>query len=129
MELDFRHYPPRHRPTRRLIEKAFESKHRLLAWPSHWPRQQLPNVPLQIVVGGKADRVLHVAFFQRLVELDFLPYDRPIAVSKIGSTSVQNVLLHLKQLSVSGGPSFGSITPFADFYLALGDFEISRDLC
>src|SRR5216683_175774 len=69
MELDFRHYPPRHRPTRRLTEKTFESKHRLLAWPSHWPGQQLPNVPLQVVVGGKADRVIHVAFFQRLVEL------------------------------------------------------------
>src|SRR5271167_2074998 len=69
MELHLRHYPPGYRPTRRLIEKTFESKHRLLAWPSHWPRQQLPNVPLQMVVGGKTDRVLHVAFFQRLVEL------------------------------------------------------------
>jgi hypothetical protein len=29
----------------------------------------LPNVPLQVVVGGKAERLLHVAFFQRLVEL------------------------------------------------------------
>src|SRR5229473_7290703 len=69
MELDLRHHPPGHRPTRCLIEKTFESKHRLLAWPSYWPRQQLPNVPLQAVVGGKADRVLHVPFFQRLVEL------------------------------------------------------------
>src|ERR1700680_3041172 len=69
MELHLRHYAPGHRPTCRLIEKTFESKHWLLAWPSHWPRQQLPNVPLQVVVGGKADRVLHVAFFQRLVEL------------------------------------------------------------
>ena len=69
MELDLRHHPPGYRPTRRLIEKAFESKHRLVAWPSHWPRQQLPDVPLQIVVRWKADRVLHVTVFQRLVEL------------------------------------------------------------
>jgi hypothetical protein len=69
MEFDFRHYSPGHRPTRRLIEKTFESKHRLVARPSHWPRQQLRNVPLQIVIGRKADRVLHVAFFQRLIEL------------------------------------------------------------
>src|SRR5208282_6154548 len=69
MEFDLRHHPPGYRPTRRLIEKAFESKHRLLAWPSHWPRQQLPNVPLQIVVRGKADRVLHVPLFERFVKL------------------------------------------------------------
>jgi len=34
MELDLRHHPPGHRPTCCLIEKTFESKHRLLAWPS-----------------------------------------------------------------------------------------------
>jgi hypothetical protein len=69
MEFNLRHHSPGYRPTRRLIEKTFESKHWPLAWPSHWPRQQLPNVPLQMVVRRKADRVLHITFFQRLVEL------------------------------------------------------------
>jgi hypothetical protein len=69
MELDLRHHPPGYRPARRLIEKAFESNTGFVAWPSHWPRQQLSNVPLQIVVRRKAERVLHVTFFQRLVEL------------------------------------------------------------
>jgi len=69
MELDLRHYAPCLLPTRCLIEKALVPHHRLVARPSHWPGQQLPNVPLQIVVGGKADRVLHVAFFQRRVHL------------------------------------------------------------
>jgi len=40
-----------------------------VAGPSHWPRQQLCIVPLHIVVGGKADRVLHVPLFEGLVEL------------------------------------------------------------
>src|ERR1700677_3809774 len=69
MELDLTRRPPVYRPTHRLMEKTFEPKHRLMAWPSHWPRQQLPNVPLQIVVRRKADRILHVTFFQRHVEL------------------------------------------------------------
>jgi hypothetical protein len=59
LRLALSRHPPGYRPTRRLIEKAFESKHRLLAWPSHWPRQQLPNVPLQMVVGRKADRITY----------------------------------------------------------------------
>src|SRR5208283_5776414 len=49
--------------------RSSEAKHRLVARPSHWPRQQLRNVPLQIVIGRKADRVLHVPFFEGLVEL------------------------------------------------------------
>ena len=69
MEFDLRHHPPGYRPTRRLIEKTFESKHWHVAWPSHWPRQQLPNVPLQVVVSGRADRIFHFARFQHLVEL------------------------------------------------------------
>ena len=40
-----------------------------MARPSHWPRQQFPNVPLQMVVGPKADRILHVPFFERFVQL------------------------------------------------------------
>jgi hypothetical protein len=69
MELDLRHHPPSHSPTRRLIKKTLVPHHRLVAWPSHGPRQQFRNVPLQIVVGRKADRVLRVLLFQRLVEL------------------------------------------------------------
>jgi IS66 C-terminal element len=68
MELDLRHHPPGYRPTGRLIEKAFEAKDRPLAWPPHRSSQQLPDVPVQILVGRKADRVLHVSFFQRLVQ-------------------------------------------------------------
>src|SRR6266851_10347227 len=49
--------------------EPLEPHHRLVAWPAHWPRQQLHNVPLQIVVRGKADRVLDLPFFQRLVQL------------------------------------------------------------
>src|SRR5216683_6394876 len=69
MELDLRHHPPCRLPAGRLVEKAFESKHRLVAWPSHWPRQQLPNVPPQNVVGRKPNRVPHLPLFQGLVEL------------------------------------------------------------
>jgi hypothetical protein len=69
MKFGFRHHPSGHRPTRRLIEKALKPDYWLVARPSHGPRQQLRNVPLQIVVGGKADRVLHRPLFQPLVEL------------------------------------------------------------
>jgi hypothetical protein len=69
MELDLRHHPPGHRPTRRLIEKAFVPHHRLVARPSHRPGQQLRNLPLQIVVRREANGVLHVTFFQRFVQL------------------------------------------------------------
>ena len=69
MELHLRDHPPGHRPTRRLIEKTVEPKHRLVAWPSHRPGQQLHNLPLQIVVSGKANGVLHVPLFERLVDL------------------------------------------------------------
>jgi hypothetical protein len=36
---------------------------------AHWPLQQLRNLALQIVVGGKADRILRFPLFQRLVDL------------------------------------------------------------
>src|ERR1039458_1628691 len=65
MELHLRHHSPRPNPSRRLIEKALAPDQRFVARPSHWPRQQLRNVPLQIVIRGKADRVLHVPLFQR----------------------------------------------------------------
>ena len=51
------------------LEKTLEPNHRLVARPSHWPRQQLRDVPLQIVVRRNADRILHLPFFQRLVQL------------------------------------------------------------
>src|ERR1017187_1633254 len=40
VELHLRHHAPRRLPTRRLVEKAFVPDHRLMAWASHWPRQQ-----------------------------------------------------------------------------------------
>jgi len=69
MERHLRYHPPDHRPTRRLIEKTLVPDRRLVGGPSHWSCQQLRNVPLQIVVRWKADRVLHVPLFQRLVQL------------------------------------------------------------
>jgi len=58
---------------------------RLVAPPSHWPSQQLCNVPLQMVVGGKADRVFHVLGDQLSVERG-----QPGKVSACVSTSVSN---------------------------------------
>src|SRR5271166_3816068 len=69
MELHLRHYSPGALPTGRLIQEAPVPNHRLVARPSHWPLQQLRNLALQIVIGRKADDVLHLALFQRLVEL------------------------------------------------------------
>jgi Transposase DDE domain group 1 len=50
------------------VEKAHVPDRRFVAGPSHWPGQQLDNVPLQVVVERKANGVLHVPLFQRLVE-------------------------------------------------------------
>jgi hypothetical protein len=69
MELDLRHHPSHGLPTRGLIEKTLEPNHRLVTRPSHRPRQQLGNVPLQIVVRRKAGRVLHLPLFQHLVQV------------------------------------------------------------
>ena len=46
-----RHHPPDLQPSRGLIEKALVPAHRLAALPPHWPLQQLPKVPLQMVIG------------------------------------------------------------------------------
>jgi len=51
VELHLRYYPPRRFPTGRLLEKAFVPDHWFVARPSHWPRQQFRNVPLQAIVG------------------------------------------------------------------------------
>ncbi len=42
-----------------------------MARPSHRPRQQLHNAPLQVVVRGNANGVLHAPLFQSLVDLRF----------------------------------------------------------
>ena len=68
MELDLRHHSPRPIPTCRLVQKALVPHHRSVAGPSHRSSQQLPDAALQVVVGRKADGVLHLAFFQRRVE-------------------------------------------------------------
>ena len=70
MEFHLSH-PPRPHPTCRLIKKALEPNHRLVTRPSHLPGQQLRNVPLQMVIGGKANDVLQVPLLRRLVELRF----------------------------------------------------------
>src|SRR5450759_442583 len=69
MELYFRHHTPRRIPARGLVEEAFVPDHRLVAWSSHWPRQQLRDVALQAVVGRDADGVLRAPLLQRFVDL------------------------------------------------------------
>jgi len=69
MELDLRSHAPCLLPTRGLIEKSLVTDHRLVARPSNWPRQRAPDVPLHMVVGRKADRIFHVPFFERFVQL------------------------------------------------------------
>ena len=69
VELDLGHHPPRFGPTRRLIEETLVPDHRLVAWSSHWPRQQLRDIPLQAVVGRDADGLFHAPLLQRLVDL------------------------------------------------------------
>src|ERR1019366_8590827 len=69
VELHLRHHTPRRIPTGCLIQKALVPHHRLVAWSSYWPRQQLHDVALQAVVGGYADGILHVSPLQRLVNL------------------------------------------------------------
>jgi hypothetical protein len=56
-------------PARGLVEEALLPDHGLVAWSSHWPRQQLRDVALQTVVGGYADGILHASLLQRLVNL------------------------------------------------------------
>src|ERR1017187_4271806 len=69
VELHLRHHPPRRLPTRCLVEKTLVPDHRLMARPSHRPRQQLRNVPLQALVSRDADSVLNTPFLQRFVDL------------------------------------------------------------
>src|SRR5882762_2245886 len=71
VELHLRYYSPRHLPTGRLVEKALVPDHGLVARSSHRARQQLRNVPLQVLVGRYADGVLHSPLLQRLVDLRF----------------------------------------------------------
>src|ERR1700681_1752705 len=59
VELHLRHYSSCCLPTGRLVEKALVPDHWLVARPSHWPRQQLRNIPLQVLVGRYANGVFH----------------------------------------------------------------------
>jgi hypothetical protein len=90
-----------------LIEKALEPHHWLVARPSHWPDQQLRNVPLQIVARRKPDRVLHVLFFQRLVQL---------RLGK-GRSGAEDYLLALRLLPLNLGQQ--------QFLLALGTVDVA----
>jgi len=69
MELHARDDPPHCLPTGRLVETALLPDHRLVARSSHGPRQPRSNIPLQAVVGRKADGVLHTSLFQGFVDL------------------------------------------------------------
>src|SRR5450432_1408739 len=69
VELQLRHYSPRHLPTGRLVEKALVPDHWLVARSSRGSRQQLRNVPLQVLVGWYADGVLDAPLLQRLIYL------------------------------------------------------------
>jgi hypothetical protein len=51
VELHLRHYSSCYLPTGCLVEKALVPDHWFVARPSHGPRQQLRNVPLQAIVG------------------------------------------------------------------------------
>jgi hypothetical protein len=50
------------------VEKALVPHHRLVARLSHWLLQQLSDVRLRVIIGGKADGILHLPLFQGLVE-------------------------------------------------------------
>src|SRR6516225_1309889 len=69
MEFHLGYHPPRHLPTRRLVQEAFVPDHRLVARSSHWPSQQLRDVSLQAVIGGDSNGILHATLLQRLVDL------------------------------------------------------------
>src|SRR2546426_4974814 len=71
VELHLRYYSPRHLPTGRLVEKALVPDHWLVARSADGTRQQLRNVPLQVLVGWYADGVLHSPLLQRLIDLWF----------------------------------------------------------
>src|SRR5260370_35358701 len=66
VELHLRYYSPCCLPAGRLLEKALVPDHWLVARPPHGPRQQLRNVPLQIIAGWNADRIRPTALLQRL---------------------------------------------------------------
>src|SRR6516225_5646418 len=72
--LHFGHHPAGPLPTRCLIEKALVLDQRLEAGPSHRTRQQLGDIPFQVLVGRNADGVAYTPLFERLVEHDILQF-------------------------------------------------------
>src|ERR1035437_9754902 len=64
-----RNYPSGCLPTLGLVQKALVLDQRFLAGPAYRARQQFRNVPLQVVVGRNANRVLHASLLQRLISL------------------------------------------------------------
>src|SRR2546422_9087983 len=63
MKLHLGHYPTRLPPTGRLVEKTLVVHHRPVARTSYWTREQFFDIPLQILIRGKADGILHPALF------------------------------------------------------------------
>jgi hypothetical protein len=69
MKLHLRHHSSCCFPTGRSVEKTFIPDHRLVARPPHRPRQQLVDVPLQVLIRGNPDGILHSSLLQRFVNL------------------------------------------------------------
>ena len=64
VKLHFRHHTPRSLPTRGLVEEALVPHHRLVAWSSHGPRQQLHDVALQTEMGKCISKAVRVEIRQ-----------------------------------------------------------------
>jgi hypothetical protein len=58
-------------PTGSLIEKALVPRDGFVAGPTHRARQQFLNVPQQVVVRRKPNRIFHSPLLQRFVDLRF----------------------------------------------------------
>src|ERR1019366_3130827 len=67
--LDFRHDPSGRGPAVRLVVETLVPDERLAAGPTHRTKQDIGDLPLEILVGRDADRVLDAACLQRLVDL------------------------------------------------------------
>ncbi len=68
MMLDLGDHSSRSVPGAGLILEAAVPDQGSVAWTAAWPDEQIFDGPLQDVIGREADRVPHLASFQRLVE-------------------------------------------------------------
>src|SRR5450756_1555905 len=79
MVLHLRHYSACGLPTGGLVEKALVPHDGFVTRPPHRAREQFLDVPQQVVVRGKPNRVFHPALFQRFVDLraEFVLLSKP----------------------------------------------------